>query len=80
MKETEIMGEVEQVRDGDGALAALCDLTVRLTELRMREVPHLFIENFAPQLLARLIRAEQWANDPLSDPDGGMPNIVKYGI
>ena len=34
-----------------------CDLTLRLTELKIKEVPHLCIENFAPELLARIIGA-----------------------
>ena len=34
----------------------LCKLTVELTKLRQNECKHLCIENFAPELLARLIR------------------------
>jgi len=35
----------------------LCRLTFALTELRQKECPHLCIENFAPELLAKLIQA-----------------------
>ena len=42
--------EVEKLR-------CLCELTVALTELRMRECGHLSIENFAPTLLADLMIA-----------------------
>ena len=37
-------------------LQAICEMTVRLTELKLREVPHLCIENFAPELFAKLMR------------------------
>ena len=39
------------------ALRVLCDATVKLTELKLREVPHLCIENFAPKLLEKMIAA-----------------------
>ena len=35
----------------------VCVLTVRLTELRLKDCPHLCIENYAPELLAKLIGA-----------------------
>lgn len=38
-------------------LKVLVDATVRLTELRLKDTPHLCIENFAPELLAKLVGA-----------------------
>ncbi len=38
-------------------LRVLCDAVVRLTELRLKECGHLCIENFAPELLAKMIGA-----------------------
>lgn len=38
-------------------LQVLCDAVVRLTELRMKDCPHLSIENFAPELLAKMVGA-----------------------
>lgn len=35
----------------------VCGLVVRLTELRMKEVPHLCIENYAPELMAKMLAA-----------------------
>ncbi len=40
--------DVEQLKE-------ICSLTVRLTELRQKECGHLAIENFAPELFAKLI-------------------------
>ena len=37
-------------------LRELCTLTVELTRLRQNECKHLCIENFAPELLGKLIR------------------------
>lgn len=37
-------------------LRELCALTVELTRLRQNECKHLAIENFAPELLGKLIR------------------------
>jgi hypothetical protein len=37
-------------------LRELCTLTVELTRLRQNECKHLYIENFAPELLGKLIR------------------------
>ena len=37
-------------------LRELCTLTVELTKLRQAECKHLCIENFAPELLGKLIR------------------------
>lgn len=37
-------------------LKELCALTVELTKLRQAECKHLCIENFAPELLGKLIR------------------------
>lgn len=34
----------------------LCTLTVEMTRLRQNECRHLYIENFAPELLGKLIR------------------------
>lgn len=36
-------------------LKHICDLTVRLTEQRLRDCPHLCIENFAPEVFAKLM-------------------------
>ena len=36
-------------------LKVICEMTVRLTELWIREVPHLCIENFAPELFGKLM-------------------------
>ena len=48
-------------------LKHLCDLTVRLVELRQRECKHLCIENIAPEILENLIVGFQKAkrNDDL---------------
>ena len=35
----------------------LCQLTEKLTAMKLKEVPHLCIENFAPELLAKLVAA-----------------------
>ena len=40
-------------------LRELCTLTVELTRLRQNECKHLCIENFAPELLGKLIRERQ---------------------
>jgi hypothetical protein len=40
-------------------LRELCALTVELTRLRQNECKHLCIENFAPELLGKLIRERQ---------------------
>ena len=40
-------------------LRELCALTVELTKLRQNECKHLCIENFAPELLGKLIRERQ---------------------
>ena len=39
-------------------LRELCALTVELTRLRQNECKHLCIENFAPELLGKLIREQ----------------------
>lgn len=39
----------------------ICDLVARLTEIKIKEVPHLSVENFASELLGRLVMA---ANPP----------------
>ena len=41
----------------DDNFRAICELTLRLTEHKLKEVPHLCIENFAPELLAKLAGA-----------------------
>lgn len=38
-------------------LKQVCALTVKLTELRQRDCPHLCIENFAPEVFAKLCAA-----------------------
>jgi hypothetical protein len=43
----------------DERLKILCDLTFKLTEIRQKECHHLCLENFAPELLARLIGASE---------------------
>jgi hypothetical protein len=45
-------GEVEE-KETD--LKAICELVVDLTRLRMEEVPHLCIENYAPELFGKLL-------------------------
>ena len=35
---------------------ALCDLTAKLTDLKVKQIPGLCIENFAPELLKKLIK------------------------
>lgn len=47
--------ETEQMTADE--LKVLCDLTAKLTEYKLKEVPHLCIENFAPELLAKLVAA-----------------------
>lgn len=37
------------------ALRQICELTVRLTELRQAECKHLSIENYAPELFYKLL-------------------------
>jgi hypothetical protein len=37
------------------ALRHICDMTVRLTELRQAECKHLCIENYAPEIFHRLL-------------------------
>lgn len=57
---------------------AICDLTVRLTELRQRHCNHLCIENFAPELLQdlmtkhveRSLRQDKDANPVVLNSDG----------
>ena len=44
-------------------LRELCTLTVELTRLRQNECKHLCIENFAPELLGKLIRERQSRSD-----------------
>ena len=36
-------------------LKHICDLTVRLTELRLKGCGHLCIENYAPEVFAKLV-------------------------
>lgn len=38
-------------------LEVLAALTLELTKLRQKEVPHLCIENFAPKVLCKLLEA-----------------------
>lgn len=38
-------------------LKIICDAVVRLTELRLLECKHLCIENYAPELLAKMVAA-----------------------
>jgi hypothetical protein len=40
-------------------LRSICDLVVKLTELRQNECKHLVIENFAPELLRKLLEQLQ---------------------
>lgn len=35
----------------------LVDVTVHFTKLRLQECPHLCVENYAPELLEKLLRA-----------------------
>ena len=42
-------------------LRELCAVTVELTRLRQNECKHLAIENFAPELLGKLLRERQEA-------------------
>ncbi len=53
----------------------LCDLTVRLTELKLKEVPHLAIENFAPELLSKLMGEAKGRVTPSDVKDLGLPTI-----
>lgn len=48
-------------------LRELCTLTVELTRLRQNECKHLCIENFAPELLGKLIRERLAAR--IAEPD-----------
>jgi len=44
----------------DEQLRILADLVVKLTELRLQDCRHLCIENYAPELLAKLVYAVQY--------------------
>jgi hypothetical protein len=58
-------------------LRELCKLTVELTKLRQAECPHLSIENFAPDLLAKLLRAHR-ASVPYAD--GRTPQAIALRV
>jgi hypothetical protein len=47
-------------------LRELCAMTVELTRLRQNECKHLAIENFAPELLGKLLRERQEARHLVS--------------
>ena len=40
-------------------LRVIADLTVRLTELRLKGCAHLCVENYAPEVFAKLVYAMQ---------------------
>lgn len=61
-------------------LKELCALTVELTKLRQAECKHLCIENFAPELLGKLIRERMggtMAPPPALQPVWVQPVIVQ---
>lgn len=64
-------------------LKPICDLTVALTEIRAREVPHLCVENFAPELFAKLCAAyahpERAAEIYGNLPESFAGSVVQYG-
>lgn len=51
------MAEDQEEKMTTEQFTAICDLTVRLTELRLKGCGHLCIENYAPELLAKLLGA-----------------------
>lgn len=53
--------DIEELRE-------LCALTVELTRLRQNECKHLCIENFAPELLGKLIRERLGGCQPTLAP------------
>jgi hypothetical protein len=60
-------------------LRELCALTVELTKLRQAECKHLCIENFAPELLGKLIRERMgvaMAPPPAAPPMWAQPQWV----
>lgn len=44
---------------------ALCDLTLKLTELRQNECKHLCIENIGPEILGKLINVTKTAKEDI---------------
>ncbi len=50
-----VFREPDRLNRSIEVLKILSDLTVELTELKMAAVPHLAIENFAPELLGNLL-------------------------
>lgn len=56
---------------------ALCKMTVDLTELRQNECKHLCIENFAPELLAKLIFEYVAATKVNHEGSGYIHDVIK---
>jgi hypothetical protein len=57
-------------------LKHICDMTVELTRLRQNETKHLIKENFAPELLGKLLREfniSENKNADLCEPTGFRP-------
>jgi hypothetical protein len=57
-------------------LKAICDLTIKLTELRLKDCAHLCIENFAPELFAQLIGEFHLAENGTYKASGDMVSII----
>lgn len=51
-------------------LRAICDMTVELTKVRQLGCAHLYVENFAPELFAKLM-AEWKAAHAVTEPVSG---------
>lgn len=47
----------------DERFRMLCGLTLALVELKLKEVPHLAIDNFAADVLEKLIHAAKGAQE-----------------
>ena len=58
-------------------LRELCALTLELTKLRQAECKHLCIENFAPELLGKLIRERMAFGNPATMPEQPAPVWVQ---
>ena len=58
-------------------LKHLCDLTVRLTELRLKGCGYLCIENYAPEVFAKLMAIYEGRVEIRPDSVDGLTNAVQ---
>lgn len=57
-------------------LRELCAVTVELTRLRQNECKHLAIENFAPELLGKLLRERQEVRQLVRVSSAGVEKLI----